>query len=168
MATPRTLLWPLEPHSKAKHLVLRNYLDAWLPILGSRSGRILFVDGFAGPGQYESGEEGSPVVALRAFAEHKAKQIIKGMSVRPLTSEEKKKESIEGGAAVTAVKPYSEAFNRGIVENTVILEADRKQVKSPGDLKKVIDGRKGGDSILMRIKRPDGTTQYVAVQLPKD
>ena len=91
-----------------------------------------------------------------------------GMSVRPLTSEEKKKESIEGGAAVTAVKPYSEAFNRGIVENTVILEADRKQVKSPGDLKKVIDGRKGGDSILMRIKRPDGTTQYVAVQLPKD
>jgi three-Cys-motif partner protein len=78
MATPTTVLWPLEPHSRGKHLVLRNYLDAWLPILGSRSGRILFVDGFAGPGEYEGGEEGSPLVALRAFVEHKAKPVIKG------------------------------------------------------------------------------------------
>lgn len=77
MPTPATILWPLEPHSKAKHLVLRNYLDAWLPILGSVSGRLLFVDGFAGPGEYYGGEEGSPLIALRAFAEHKAKHIIK-------------------------------------------------------------------------------------------
>jgi three-Cys-motif partner protein len=59
-------------------LVLRNYLGAWLPILGSSSGRILFIDGFAGPGEYKGGEEGSPLVALRAFAEHKAKHTIKG------------------------------------------------------------------------------------------
>jgi three-Cys-motif partner protein len=78
MATPTTVLWPLEPHSTGKHLVLRNYLDAWLPILGSWSGRIVFVDGFAGPGEYKGGEEGSPVVALRAFAGHKAKHVIKG------------------------------------------------------------------------------------------
>src|ERR1043166_4959594 len=78
MATPTTTLWQLEPHSKAKHLVLQNYLHAWLPILGSWSGRILLVDGFAGPGQYKGGEEGSPLVALRAFTEHKAKQVIKG------------------------------------------------------------------------------------------
>jgi len=78
MPVPTTILWPLEPHSKAKHLVLRNYLDAWLPILGSWSGRILFIDGFAGPGEYKGGEEGSPLIALRAFAEHKAKHVIKG------------------------------------------------------------------------------------------
>lgn len=64
MATPTTILWPLDPHSKAKHSVLRNYLDAWLPILGSGSERILFVDGFAGPGEYEGGEEGSPLVRV--------------------------------------------------------------------------------------------------------
>jgi len=78
MSTPTTILWPLEPHSRGKHLVLRNYLDAWLPILGSWSGRILFIDGFAGPGTYHGGEEGSPLVALRAFADHKAKPSIKG------------------------------------------------------------------------------------------
>src|SRR5437773_11617079 len=78
MATPTSKLWPLEPHSRGKHLVLRNYLEAWFPILGSWNGRILFVDGFAGPGQYEGGEEGSPLIALRALREHKAKGIIKG------------------------------------------------------------------------------------------
>ena len=91
-----------------------------------------------------------------------------GMSVRPLTPEEKKKQSIEGGAVVTEVKPYGEAFNRAIVQNSVIVEADRKEVKTPADLKKVIEGRKAGDSILLRVKRTDGSTQYVAVQLPKE
>lgn len=47
---PKNTLWPLEPHTRGKHLVLKHYLDAWFPILGSWSGRILFIDGFAGPG----------------------------------------------------------------------------------------------------------------------
>lgn len=76
MAPPGKMLWPLEPHTKGKHLVLRSYLDAWLPILGSRSGRILFVDGFAGPGEYQDGEEGSPQIALRALVDHSAKRAI--------------------------------------------------------------------------------------------
>ena len=52
MASRKKTLWPLEPHPRGKHLVLKFYLDAWLPILGTRSGRILFIDGFAGPGEY--------------------------------------------------------------------------------------------------------------------
>lgn len=91
-----------------------------------------------------------------------------GLSVRQLTPEEKKKESLEGGAVVTEVKQYSEAFNRGIPQNAVIVEADRKEVKSPGDLKRIVDGRKPGDSLLLRLKRPDGSTAYIAVQLPKE
>ncbi|MBI1814666.1 MAG: three-Cys-motif partner protein TcmP [Deltaproteobacteria bacterium] len=78
MASPKTKLWPLEPHSRGKHLVLKNYLDAWFPILGSQHGRILFIDGFAGPGEYKDHEEGSPLIALRALKDHKARQIIKG------------------------------------------------------------------------------------------
>lgn len=72
MAAPKETLWPLEPHTKGKHLVLRSYLNAWLPILGSWNGRILFIDGFAGPGEYEDGEEGSPQIALRALVDHSA------------------------------------------------------------------------------------------------
>ena len=30
----------------------------------------MFVDGFAGPGRYDSREEGSPLIALRALLDH--------------------------------------------------------------------------------------------------
>ena len=78
MAAPRTVLWKRDEHTEGKHLVLEQYLKAWFPILGmgSTNGRILFVDGFAGPGEYEGGEEGSPVVAMRVLAEHSARSRI--------------------------------------------------------------------------------------------
>jgi three-Cys-motif partner protein len=71
--TKKNVVWPLEPHTKGKHEVLRHYLGAWFPIFGFTSGRILFIDGFAGPGEYAGGERGSPLIALDAFREHKAK-----------------------------------------------------------------------------------------------
>ncbi len=74
MTAPKGALWPREAHTEGKHLVLENYLRAWFPILGmgDRNRRILFIDGFAGPGEYEDGAEGSPVVAMRVLAEHTA------------------------------------------------------------------------------------------------
>jgi three-Cys-motif partner protein len=66
-------LWPLGEHTPGKHLVLRNYLNAWLPILGMTQDRIVFIDGFAGPGEYSGGEPGSPIIALSALKEHVAK-----------------------------------------------------------------------------------------------
>jgi three-Cys-motif partner protein len=67
---PQTTIWPLDEHTRGKHLVLRRYLHAWFPILGLTRGRILFVDGFAGPGTYEGGDPGSPLIALEAFLSH--------------------------------------------------------------------------------------------------
>ena len=74
MAQPETTLWKRGEHTEGKHLVLRHYFEAWFPILGmgNRNQRILFIDGFAGPGEYEGGEEGSPLVAMRVLAEHSA------------------------------------------------------------------------------------------------
>lgn len=69
---PNPTLWPLEPHTLGKHKVLRGYLDAWFPILGKWNGRILFIDGFAGPGEYQGGEKGSPQIALEALLRHQA------------------------------------------------------------------------------------------------
>ena len=67
MAAPNTTVWELEPHTRAKHAILRRYLQAWLPIL-TQGGfpEILYIDGFAGPGRYSRGEDGSPVIALDA------------------------------------------------------------------------------------------------------
>ncbi len=90
-----------------------------------------------------------------------------GMAVRSLQPEEKKADEVENGVVVTELTPYSEAFNQGISENDVILEADRKPVNSPADLKRLVDSKKPGDALLLRVKKPQGAIIYVAVQVPK-
>lgn len=60
----------IAPHTVAKHLLLKRYLDAWFPILGRHNDRINYIDGFAGPGEYEGGEEGSPLLAIEAARSH--------------------------------------------------------------------------------------------------
>jgi three-Cys-motif partner protein len=74
-------LWPREPHTAAKHLVLRAYIDGWLGVMANQALRIqrgnsprprlLLLDGFAGPGRYSGGEEGSPLIMLDALLEHR-------------------------------------------------------------------------------------------------
>lgn len=63
--------WPLAGQTAAKHALLRHYLGAWLPIMSRHQGRIIFIDGFAGPGVYSEGEHGSPLVALHCLLEHR-------------------------------------------------------------------------------------------------
>lgn len=70
MGTPASTTWEIKPHTRAKHEILRRYLQAWTPILSqSNHPHLLYVDGFAGPGVYEGGEDGSPVIALKAALE---------------------------------------------------------------------------------------------------
>ena len=74
---PKTTRWKLPPHTVGKHEVLRKYLDAWLPIVAHSPTNVMtFVDGFAGPGRYSDGEEGSPLIALKALDEHADKAVI--------------------------------------------------------------------------------------------
>lgn len=63
-------LWEAEPHTRAKHAILRRYLDAWFPILATHHRQLVYFDGFAGPGRYSGGEEGSPLIALNAARRH--------------------------------------------------------------------------------------------------
>ncbi|MCH7713180.1 MAG: three-Cys-motif partner protein TcmP, partial [Chloroflexi bacterium] len=72
MASQQTI-WPIEPHTLAKHQILLKYLQAWLPIMSSWNGRVLYIDGFAGPGRYTGGEPGSPIVAIDAAINHSAR-----------------------------------------------------------------------------------------------
>jgi three-Cys-motif partner protein len=74
MPDQRPTLWEAEPHTVAKHGILKSYFDAWTAILSrsTRSSELLFVDGFAGPGEYTNGEPGSPIVALNAVLNHTA------------------------------------------------------------------------------------------------
>lgn len=63
-------IWEKEPHTEAKHVILENYLKAWFPILTRYNNNVVYLDGFAGPGVYSKGEEGSPVIAVRSAKEH--------------------------------------------------------------------------------------------------
>lgn len=72
-------LWKLEPATEAKHRLYKRYLDAWWPKLlqpsrrnGYRMPRVTYLDAFAGPGEYEDGEPGSPVFALDRLLNHVA------------------------------------------------------------------------------------------------
>lgn len=73
MVAPAATIWPAEPHTLAKHAILRSYLEAWFPILARHNDRIVYIDGFAGPGRYSNGEDGSPIIALKVATNHGAR-----------------------------------------------------------------------------------------------
>jgi three-Cys-motif partner protein len=61
--------WVYREHTRVKHELLQKYLRGWMPILGKRHPRIVYVDGFAGRGEYSDGSAGSPIIAMRVAAE---------------------------------------------------------------------------------------------------
>ena len=71
-------MWPIDDHTIGKHLVLKSYMDAWLPIVLKTYKNALFADVFAGPGEYSEGEFGSPIIALKALAEHAHNGVMSG------------------------------------------------------------------------------------------
>ena len=58
------------PFQHVKHELIRCYLNGWYPKLGLWARRVLYVDTHAGRGRYESGDPGSPVLALQTLLRH--------------------------------------------------------------------------------------------------
>jgi serine protease Do len=90
-----------------------------------------------------------------------------GLSVQALTSDIKKQSKVDNGVVVSNVVPMSEAFNNGLTQGDIILQADKKDINSTKDFKNIVDKKKGGDAILLRIKRGE-TVSFIALQLPKE
>jgi three-Cys-motif partner protein len=63
---PKSILWELDDHSRGKHMVLAEYLAGWMRIVGTGEQPLQVVDGFAGPGEYANGVDGSPLIMIRA------------------------------------------------------------------------------------------------------
>jgi three-Cys-motif partner protein len=84
---------------RAKHSILRKYLGGWFPILTSWSGRVLYIDCHAGRGRHETGEEGSPIIALNCLLEHPLRdRILANAEVSFLffENEERNAEALQG------------------------------------------------------------------------
>ena len=66
MAVPTETLWERDPHTAAKHTLLRRYMSAWFPIMARQFDEIgiTFFDGFAGPGEYTNAQDSSPAIAM--------------------------------------------------------------------------------------------------------
>ena len=100
MASKTETIWTEEQHSNAKRVILRKYLEAYIPVIGSSNKTLNIIDFFAGPGKYfgqedkENGgnemntkakqkpdmtvpprEMGSPMIALHAAIEYFEEQI---------------------------------------------------------------------------------------------
>ncbi|RKX66573.1 MAG: hypothetical protein DRP41_01745 [Thermodesulfobacteriota bacterium] len=52
-----------KPWTKRKHIILENYLSAWIKVLKNKFEKIFYVDCFAGKGIYEDETHGSPLIA---------------------------------------------------------------------------------------------------------
>ncbi len=70
MSKSMACLWDIEPHTLAKHEILKRYLEAWFPILAKYNQRVVYLDGFCGPGRYKGGEDGSPIIAIKQALNH--------------------------------------------------------------------------------------------------
>jgi len=66
-----SLLFPYWPHTQAKHDILTYYLKGWFPAQSRMARRLLYIDGFAGPGEYEGGQAGSPILVIDLVLKHK-------------------------------------------------------------------------------------------------
>ena len=88
-----------------------------------------------------------------------------GMSVSDLDNATKSKFNLKGGVLVTAVDMYSESFMRGIHEGYIIIEANKKDINSVNDLVDALSGEKEGDSVLLKVIRPDGQQMLYFVKV---
>jgi three-Cys-motif partner protein len=88
MTLPKETLWVRDPHTEAKHRVLAGYYAAWFPIMLQTFPRLTVFDGYAGPGEYLDGAEGSPIIALRSLLD-RPQLVQRGRPVRFVFLEER-------------------------------------------------------------------------------
>ena len=88
-----------------------------------------------------------------------------GLDLAELTATQKKTLSVDAGIMISGVGRFSEAFDRGLREGDVIIEADGKPIASISDFQKVIDAHRSGDAILLRVSGKTGLA-FAAIELP--
>jgi serine protease Do len=88
-----------------------------------------------------------------------------GITVEPMTSEQRKTLEVSGGVVVSKVVPYSEAAKIGLRSGAVILKADKQAISSTKQFRDILESKKG-QAVLLQVK--DGnTTRLVGLEVPR-
>jgi serine protease Do len=80
-----------------------------------------------------------------------------GLTVKSITSQRAKQYNIKAGSGVvvTHVKPNSIAEMAGIKAGTIIIQANRKQIKSASDFKQAIKDSASKKNLVLLVKDND-------------
>ncbi len=89
-----------------------------------------------------------------------------GFSVEPAKSNQLKEFDVKKGVIITRVERFSIASERGLVPNGIIVKADRKDINTPEDLRKIINSKQAGEGLLLQVKYKD-TFRIIAFEIPK-
>ena len=74
----------------------------------------------------------------------------------------------EEGVVITGVARGSVAERSSLKEGDIIKKINRVNIKSIKDYKRVVKKLKGGDSVLMFIKRPKVGTHFISFEIPEE
>lgn len=88
-----------------------------------------------------------------------------GLKVRNMTNSEKTSFKIDEGIIISEVTPYSSAAAQGLSRGLAITKADKQEITSVTQFKKLIDGKSGG-AILIEVTDSKGNTRFVGLEIP--
>ena len=125
-----------------------------------RDGKTLTVPVMVG----ELPQDKATLASLRTGADGRASNPL-GVVVEDLTAEQRKQLGLkEQGVVITDVK--GAARRTALQSGDVVLMVGRKSVKSSAEFNEALHDVKGGDSVMLLVRR-DEATQFVAVPVPK-
>lgn len=87
-----------------------------------------------------------------------------GFSVAPLTAEQRREFDVKNGVYITRVQRFTHAADRGLMPNGVIVKVDRKELKTTGELKDIINSKKKGETVMFQVKYKE-RNQIVALEI---
>jgi len=89
-----------------------------------------------------------------------------GLTVKNMSSQDIREYDVEGGVLITKIENLSSAYNQGLGVGLVITKADKKNVGSVSELKKIFESKKGG-AVLLVVVDKDGNSRFVGLEIPK-
>jgi len=72
---------------------------------------------------------------------------------------------VKNGILVKEVKRFSIAAERNLRTGTVIIKADRQDIKTTGQLKNIIDKKEKGETILLNLRSREGNNFMVVLEV---